>query len=168
MNKQLGNVVEFNENNNIEDQSEIKTPTTPKSKDKQLLDFLVNMNSECEISLVIGDIYSLKNHNDLPDKLKQLMKKQHHVLSAGNIGSKQNKQWLDGLSKNKLIAVKGDLDSEGLNLNETLVVKIGKIKVGMINGHQLKPNCDHQSLLEICKQLDCDVLIHGHTKEFGI
>ena len=70
MNKQLGNVVEFNENNNIEDQSEIKTPTTPKSKDKQLFDFLVNMNSECEISLVIGDIYSLKNHNDLPDKLK--------------------------------------------------------------------------------------------------
>ena len=63
------------------------------------------------------------------------MKKQQYVLCPGNIGSKQNKQWLDNLSKQKLIAVKGDLDSEGLNLNETIVVKFGKIKIGMINGY---------------------------------
>ena len=56
-------------------------------------------------------------------------------MCPGNLGSKANKLWLDSLTKQKLIAVKGDLDSEGLNLNETIVVKIGKIKVGMINGH---------------------------------
>jgi hypothetical protein len=62
MNKQLGNVVEFNDNNNIEgDQDEIKTPSTPKSKEAQLLDFIMNMNQDCEVALAIGDIYSLKN-----------------------------------------------------------------------------------------------------------
>jgi len=134
MNKQLGNVVEFNENNNNELQ-EVQTPSTPKNTEEQLLDFLVNMKPDCEVALAIGDIYSLKSSNDINDKLKQLMKKQKYVLCPGNIGSKHNKQWLDSLSKQKLIAVKGDLDSEALNLNETIVVKFGKIKVGMINGY---------------------------------
>lgn len=31
--------------------------------------------------------------------------------------------------------MKGEEDSEALNLNETSVVKIGKIKIGMINGY---------------------------------
>ena len=132
MNKQLGNVVEFNDQ---PESPKIQTPLTPKSKEEQLLDFLVNMNKDCEVALAIGDIYSQKNSNEINDKLKNLMKKQKYVLCPGNIGSKQNKQWLDSLSKQKLIAVKGDLDSEALNLNETIVFKFGKIKVGMINGY---------------------------------
>ena len=69
MNKQLGNVVEFNENNNNELQ-EVLTPSTPKNTEEQLLDFLVNMKPDCEVALAIGDIYSLKSSNDINDKLK--------------------------------------------------------------------------------------------------
>jgi len=55
MNKQLGNVVEFNDNINDVEQ-EIKTPCTPKSKEEQLLDYLLNMNKGSEVALVMGDI----------------------------------------------------------------------------------------------------------------
>lgn len=147
MNKQLGNVIEYNQN-----QPDQQTEhTSPKSREEQLLDFLLNMNGSCEIALVLGEIYSLKNPDDIPPKLKQLMTKQRYVLCPGNIGPKQNKQWLESLSKNNLIAVKGDLDSEGLNLNETVVIKIGKIKIGMMNGHQLKSDCNHSTLFDVAK-----------------
>ena len=69
MNKQLGNVVEFNEINNNE-LHEVQTPSTPKNTEEQLLDFLINMKQDCEVALAIGDIYSLKSSNEINDKLK--------------------------------------------------------------------------------------------------
>ena len=93
--------------------------------------------------LAIGDIHNMNSISSLNDKFKSLILKQNYVLCPGNIGSKQNKMWLDGLSKQKLVAVKGEEDSDALKLNDTSVIKVGKIKIGLINGYQLKPNCDH-------------------------
>jgi predicted phosphodiesterase len=44
--------------------------------------------------------------------------------------------------------VKGEHDGS-LGYKDTLTTKIGNIKIGIINGQQLKPNCDEQSLLGV-------------------
>ena len=64
-------------------------------------------------------------------------------------------------------AVKGEFDDFS-NFPETKVVTIGNVKIGIIHGHQVTPWGDFEALAAIQRQLDVDVLIHGHTHEFGV
>ena len=64
-------------------------------------------------------------------------------------------------------ATKGEFDDFS-NFPETKVVQIGNIKIGMIHGHQVTPWGDLEALAAVQRQLDCDVLIHGHTHEFSV
>jgi vacuolar protein sorting-associated protein 29 len=65
-------------------------------------------------------------------------------------------------AKSQAHFVKGDFD-EMPNLPETKVVTIGKFKIGLIHGHQVVPWGDVEALAAVQRQLDCDVLISGHT-----
>lgn len=58
--------------------------------------------------------------------------------------------------------MKGDFDEHG-NLPQTKVVQIGNIKIGLIHGHQVVPWGDIEALSSVQRQLDCDLLISGHT-----
>ncbi len=58
--------------------------------------------------------------------------------------------------------MKGDFD-EQTNLPQTKVVQIGNIKIGLVHGHQIVPWGDIEALSSVQRQLDCDVLISGHT-----
>ena len=64
-------------------------------------------------------------------------------------------------------AVRGDFD-DFANYPETKVVKIGQVKIGLVHGHQVTPWGDLEALATIQRKLDVDVLIHGHTHEFGV
>jgi len=59
-------------------------------------------------------------------------------------------------------AVKGDFD-DITTLPETKVVQIGNFKIGLIHGHQVVPWGDLEALSAVQRQLDCDILISGHT-----
>ena len=42
-------------------------------------------------------------------------------------------------------------------------MQIGNFKIGLIHGHQVVPWGDLESLSAIQRELDCDILVSGHT-----
>ena len=104
---------------------------------------------------------------DIDPQFKQILipNKLQHVLSLGNIGSRESYDWLRSLS-NDFHGVKGDYD-EG-DMPEKKLVTIGEFKIGMIHGHQVLPWGDTDSLSCIARQLDCDIFISGNTHQIGV
>jgi len=49
------------------------------------------------------------------------------------------------------------------HLPETKVVKIGEFTIGLCHGHQIVPWGDPESLANLQRQMDVDILITGHT-----
>ena len=58
--------------------------------------------------------------------------------------------------------VSGDYDEQSL-LPETKVVQIGQFRIGLAHGHQIVPWGDQAALAMLQRQLDCDILVSGHT-----
>ena len=120
-----------------------------------------------ELVLVVGDMFVPQRAPDIDPQFKQILipNKLQHVLSLGNIGSRESYDWLRSLS-NDPHGVKGDYD-EG-DMPEKKLVTIGEFKIGMIHGHQVLPWGDTDSLSCIARQLDCDIFISGNTHQIGV
>ena len=118
-----------------------------------------------ELVLVVGDMFVPQRSPDINEQFKSILipNKLQHVLSLGNIGSRESYDWLKSLS-NDFHTVKGDFD-EG-EIPEKKVVQIGEFKIGMIHGHQVLPWGDLDALTNI--QLGCDILLSGHTHQIDI
>ena len=78
-------------------------------------------------------------------------------------------EWLENLAaaKSQCHIVKGDCD-EIPGLPETKVIEILNFKIGIIHGHQVIPWGDMEALAAVQRQLDCDILVSGHTHQHGI
>jgi vacuolar protein sorting-associated protein 29 len=120
-----------------------------------------------ELVLVVGDMFVPQRAPDIDPQFKQILipNKLQHVLSLGNIGSRESYDWLRSLS-NDFHGVKGDYD-EG-DMPDKKLVTIGEFKIGMIHGHQVLPWGDTDSLSCIARQLDCDIFISGNTHQIGV
>ena len=120
-----------------------------------------------ELVLVVGDMFVPQRSPDINEQFKSILipNKLQHVLSLGNIGSRESYDWLKSLS-NDFHTVKGDYD-EG-DIPEKKVVQIGEFKIGMIHGHQVLPWGDIEALTNIQRELGCDILLSGHTHQIGI
>ena len=120
-----------------------------------------------ELVLVVGDMFVPQRSQDIDPQFKTILipNKLQHVLSLGNIGSRESYDWLKSLS-NDFHSVKGDFD-EG-DMPEKKVVTIGEFKIGMIHGHQILPWGNHDALSTIQRELDCDILLSGQTHEIGV
>ena len=46
------------------------------------------------------------------------------------------------------------------------VVSHGSLRIGFTHGHQLFPVGDPDILLMTARQMDCDILVYGHTHKF--
>lgn len=119
-----------------------------------------------ELVLVLGDLHIPHRMDSLPEQFKDLLVpgKMQHVLCTGNLCSKTMEDYLRTLA-NSVHIVRGDLDTaSGLSeLPETKVVKIGQFSIGLCHGHQVVPWGDPESLANLQRQLDVDILITGHT-----
>ncbi|KRX03097.1 hypothetical protein PPERSA_10178 [Pseudocohnilembus persalinus] len=117
-----------------------------------------------ELALVIGDFHIPTRAADIPEQFKELLQpgKVKYVFSTGNIGNKETLDWLKSLSQN-FHTVKGDFEEEGSDFPEQKTVQVGNYKLGLIHGHQVIPWGDDEALLNEQRQMDCDVLISGHT-----
>ena len=117
--------------------------------------------------LVVGDMFVPQKSQDIDPQFKTILipNKLQHVLSLGNIGSRESYDWLKSLS-NDFHSVKGDFD-EG-DMPEKKLVTIGEFKIGMIHGHQVLPWGNIESLSSIQRQLDCDILLSGNTHEIDV
>jgi vacuolar protein sorting-associated protein 29 len=120
-----------------------------------------------ELVLVVGDMFVPQRAPDVDPQFKAILipNKLQHVLSLGNIGSRESYDWLRSLSSD-FHGVKGDFD-EG-DMPETKLVTIGEFKIGMIHGHQILPIGDTESLACVARQLDCDIFISGNTHKIGV
>ena len=56
--------------------------------------------------------------------------------------------------------------AQNTNLPEHKVVTIGQFKIGLCHGHQVVPWGDADSLANLQRQLECDILVSGHTHAF--
>jgi len=119
--------------------------------------------------LVIGDLHIPHRAHGLPSKLKKLLVsgKIQHILSTGNLCTKDTHDYLKGLAllASDLHIVKGDFD-ENSTYPDTKVVNIGQFRIGLSHGHQIVPWGDRTSLAILQRQLDVDILITGHTHKF--
>jgi len=121
-----------------------------------------------ELVLVLGDILVPIKSPSIDDQFKSILlpNKITHLLCLGNIGNQDTFYWLQNLSSN-LHIVKGDYDIYK-NHPEKKTVQIGSFRIGMIHGHQILPPEDLDSLLDIQRELDCDVLLSGFTYKYSI
>lgn len=112
------------------------------------------------VSALIEERPVLSNIFQVPGKIK-------HVLCTGNVCSKSMDQYLRNLvvgNATNVHIVRGDMD-DNKAYPENKVVKIGGFKVGLCHGHQLVPTAHVESLLDLQRKLDVDILITGHTHE---
>ena len=58
--------------------------------------------------------------------------------------------------------VRGELDTDK-SYPEEKVITIGDFKIGLCHGHQIVPWGDPESLANLQRKLDVDILITGHT-----
>lgn len=119
--------------------------------------------NQADLVLVVGDMFVPDKCSDIPEQFKSILSpnKLQYVLSLGNNGSRESYDWLKSLSNN-FHGVKGDYD-ENNTLPEAKTIQIGEFKIGMIHGHQVIPWGDAEALANIQRQLDCDILLSGHT-----
>ena len=120
-----------------------------------------------ELVLVVGDMFVPQRAPDIDPQFKAILipNKLQHVLSLGNIGSRESYDWLRSLS-NDFHGVKGDYDTG--DMPEKKLVTIGEFKIGMIHGHQVLPLGDTESLAGVARELDCDIFISGNTHQIGV
>ena len=120
-----------------------------------------------ELVLVVGDMFVPQRSQDIDPQFKTILipNKLQHVLSLGNIGSRESYDWLKSLS-NDFHSVKGDFD-EG-DMPEKKLVTIGEFKIGLIHGHQVLPWGNAEALSSIQRELDCDILLSGNTHQINV
>ena len=120
-----------------------------------------------ELVLVVGDMFVPQRAPDISEQFKSILipNKLQHVLSLGNIGSRESNDWLKSLS-NDFHQVKGDFD-EG-DIPEKNVVQIGEFKIGMVHGHQVLPWGDPEALSNVQRELGCDILLSAHTHQIDV
>ena len=120
-----------------------------------------------ELVLVVGDMFVPQRAPDISEQFKSILipNKLQHVLSLGNIGSRESNDWLKSLS-NDFHQVKGDFD-EG-DIPEKKVVQIGEFKIGMVHGHQVLPWGDPEALSNVQRELGCDIHLSAHTHQVDV
>lgn len=126
------------------------------------------MNDRTELVLVIGDLFIPQRISEIPEEIKKILlpNKFQHILCTGNVGSRETYDWLKSLCPN-VNCVKGEVD-DIFKFNETTVAKVGEFKIGLINGYQVMPWLDKDTLIDKKTGLNCDMLITGYSHKLSV
>lgn len=119
-----------------------------------------------ELVLVLGDLHLPHRAESLPEQFKDLLVpgKMQHVLCTGNVCSRTAEDYLRTLATSVHI-VRGDMDviSGITDLPDHKIVRVGEFTIGLIHGHNAIPWGDPDALALVQRELDCDILVTGHT-----
>ncbi|KAJ1563393.1 hypothetical protein HK405_002196, partial [Cladochytrium tenue] len=142
--------------------------------------------------LLLGDLHIPQRAIDLPPKFKKLLVpgKIHQIICTGNLTSRDALDYLRTVSS-EVACVRGDFDdaslfpslahpsvppaaapsptpatSSFLGYPLSRVVTVGAVRIGVVHGHTVVPWGNPDSLAAVARQLDVDVLVHGHTHAF--
>lgn len=119
-----------------------------------------------QFTLVLGDLHVPYRTTDIPPALKALLEPGilKSIICTGNLCSKEVLSYLKSLAPEIKLA-KGEFD-KGID-KEFDTFTLGKLKFGLIHGHQITPWNDKESLLAWQRKLDVDVLITGNSHELS-
>ncbi|MDO5851261.1 MAG: YfcE family phosphodiesterase [Methanobacteriaceae archaeon] len=109
---------------------------------------------------VISDTHIPYRAKNIPDEVFDIFKDVELIIHAGDIETKEVINKLEEIAP--VVAVLGNMDN--LNLNESEVIKINEISIGIIHGN-IYPRGDTQQLCYIAKELGVKILISGHTHQ---
>jgi vacuolar protein sorting-associated protein 29 len=126
------------------------------------------------LCLVLGDLHIPHRVMAVPPKFQALLVpgKIQHIICTGNLCDRQTLDYLKSLTSDVHI-VRGDFDEATFlpgvvdTIPETKMITIGQFKLGVCHGHQIVPWGDVEALGAMQRQLDCDILITGHTHKFS-
>jgi len=118
----------------------------------------------------IGDFHIPERANEIPPWIKESIKneKPDLILCTGDITSKTPIEFLSVFAPVK--CVKGNMDD--LELPKRERVEASGKRIGLIHGAEVHPRGNIEQLFRIAKEMDVDILVHGHThkldvKEYG-
>ncbi|KAF8328352.1 Metallo-dependent phosphatase-like protein [Cantharellus anzutake] len=116
--------------------------------------------------LLIGDLHIPYRTHDLPAKFKKLLLpgKIQQIICTGNICDKETYDYLRTIAS-EVHVVRGDYD-EDPRFPLSLALSHPPLRIGAIHGHLNVPVGELDSLGAIARQMDVDVLVHGHTHKF--
>ena len=91
------------------------------------------------------------------------------VLCTGNLCTKEMQEFLHSIANTREVhGVRGDFDDAALAWPETKVVQVEKFRIGLCHGHTVVPWGDPDALAALQRKLDCDILVTGHTHQYGV
>nr|CCC95943.1 unnamed protein product [Trypanosoma congolense IL3000] len=127
--------------------------------------------------LVVGDLHVPQRAASIPKVFTQMFTpgRIQLVLITGNVGCREMYDYFHSIAPS-VYCVKGEFDSEwwqaagetensehGSSLQETHVITVESLRIGLIHGHQSVPCGDKDFLAIIQRKLDVDVLVSGAT-----
>jgi len=112
--------------------------------------------------LVLGDTHIPERVDQIPKPIDEFIRSQKFdvVICTGDLTGSEVLDYLRSLG-GKLVVVEGNMDH--LSFPEYQTLKIEKLNVGAVHGHQVYPRGNREQLNEIAEELGVDVLLHGHT-----
>eukprot|EP01115_Flamella_aegyptia_P015413 TRINITY_DN9436_c0_g1_i1.p1 TRINITY_DN9436_c0_g1~~TRINITY_DN9436_c0_g1_i1.p1 ORF type:complete len:185 (+),score=30.96 TRINITY_DN9436_c0_g1_i1:31-585(+) len=116
--------------------------------------------------LVLGDLHIPYRSHQIPAQFKKLLVpgKIQKILCTGNLCSKETLDYLRSLGASDVHCVQGDFDDQ--DFPERKVVTVGQFNIGLCHGHQITPWGDVNSLAQLEREMDVDILITGHTHQY--
>ncbi|WP_407376656.1 metallophosphoesterase [Methanobrevibacter sp.] len=85
------------------------------------------------------------------------------ILHAGDLTSLKVIEELEMIAP--VMAVQGNMDrAKGIDLPKAKVIEAEGLKIGLVHG-EVYPRADTQQLVYLAKELDCDILVSGHSHQ---
>ena len=123
-----------------------------------------------ELVLVLGDAHVPERSSKIAAPFKRMLvpNKMQHVICTGNIGS-SHELWneIQQLAPS-IHCVAGNHDDDKNIFQETLIIKVGQFRIGVIHGHQLIPLGSKEAVECIRRKMHVDILVTGHTHQSAV
>lgn len=123
--------------------------------------------TDSEFLLLLGDMHFPMKAQVVPEAFRELLAPGafSQVLCTGSLGSgAEALEYVKALGKNFHL-VRGEYEDPATQTPEFRIVAAGKLKIGLVHGHQVIPWGDAESLNNFMREHDVDVVVSGHTHE---
>ncbi|KAH9578830.1 Calcineurin-like phosphoesterase domain [Trypanosoma melophagium] len=115
--------------------------------------------------LVVGDLHIPQRAASIPEAFTQMFTpgRINMVLITGNLGSREMYDYFRTVAP-VVYCARGELDGWAHGtLQDSHVIAIEELRVGLLHGHQVVPCGDKDALAIVQRKLDVDVLVSGAT-----
>jgi len=118
-------------------------------------------------ALLIGDTHIPERASAIPEPLQRVAASRgfDFVLCTGDLTSGEVLEYLQSL-RGDLRVVAGNMDYLPFPLSDAVVM--GRMRVGLTHGTQVRPRGDVQGLVHVASHMGVDVLVTGHTHSLSV